>query len=106
MQTSKKGDGNISDAVYLKLVKQISEIRDSCDKKRARGSNVPDPSLQLVEIETHVNKILKFIKMAKQADELGGTSFVLKKIQTIKEGFKKIKIEEFIAENERKRAEK
>ena len=73
MQTSKKGDGNISDAVYLKLVKQISEIRDSCDKKRARGSNVPDPSLQLVEIETHVNKILKFIKMAKQADELGGT---------------------------------
>ena len=28
MQTSKKGDGNISDAVYVKLVKQISEIRD------------------------------------------------------------------------------
>ena len=76
MQTSKKGDGNISDAVYVKLVKQISDIRDTCDKKRARGSNVPDPSMQLVEIETHVNKILKFIKMAKQADELGGTSFV------------------------------
>ena len=45
MQTNKKGDGNISAPVYQKLVKQISEIRDSCDKKRARGQNVPDPSL-------------------------------------------------------------
>ena len=91
MQTSKKGDGNISDAAYQKLTKQISEIRDNCDKKRARGQNVPDPSLQLVEIETHVNKILKFIKMAKQADELGGTNYVSKIIVGIKENFKSIK---------------
>ena len=52
---------------------------------------MPDPSLQLVEIETHVNKILKFIKMAKQADELGGTHFVNKIIVGIKENFKSIK---------------
>ena len=98
MQTSKRGDGNISDAVYLKLVKQISDIRDSCDKKRARGQNVPDPSQQLVEIETHVNKILKFIKMAKQADELSGTNFVQKKIGLIKEEFKSIKRDQQQAE--------
>ena len=43
MQTRKRGDGNISDAVYQQLVKQISDLRGLCDKKRARGQNQPDP---------------------------------------------------------------
>ena len=71
LQTSKSGENNISEATYSKIVKQINEIRCLCDKKRARGQNQPDPVLQLVEIETYVNKILKFIALAKSADRNG-----------------------------------
>lgn len=71
LQTSKSGENNISVATYNKIVKQINEIRGLCDKKRARGQNQPDPVLQLVEIETYVNKIIKFMALAKSADRNG-----------------------------------
>ena len=57
------------DPVTLKkMTKEISDIRQMVDKKRAKGTGAPDPTLQLVEIETHINKILKFLQLAKAAD--------------------------------------
>jgi len=61
MQTSKGNENLMSDSVYKGVVRNIAEIRQLADKKRAKGTNVPDPTSQLVEIETHINKILKFL---------------------------------------------
>lgn len=58
----------MSDVVYNRVVRNIAEIRVLLDRKRAKGTNVPDPTNQLVEIETHINKVLKFLKLARIAD--------------------------------------
>ena len=65
MQTSKGSDNLMSEAAYTKVTKEIAEIRMLVDKKRAKGANQPEPTQQLVEIETHINHIIKFVKLAK-----------------------------------------
>jgi len=61
-----KGSENLMDALtYKRVTHDISEIRKLVDKKRAKGTNVPDATMQLVEIETHINRILKFLGLAK-----------------------------------------
>jgi len=55
--------------IYNKIVSKISETRNLYDKTRARGKNAQvDPTTQLVEIEGHINRILKFLKLSKEAD--------------------------------------
>ena len=68
MQTSKGSDNLMSEAAYTKVTKEIAEIRMLVDKKRAKGANQPEPTQQLVEIETHINHIIKFVKLAKFAE--------------------------------------
>ena len=74
MQTSKGTENLMSDNVYNQVTKEISDIRSLVDKKRAKGANQPEPTQQLVEIETHIIKIIKFIKDARRADEKTVTS--------------------------------
>ena len=50
------------------MTREIADIRALVDKKRAKGANDPDATMQLVEIEAHINKILKFLQLAKAAD--------------------------------------
>lgn len=54
----------MSPQVYASVVKQISEIR-ALFTKRSNNNQDADPCNQLVEIETYINKILKFIQLAK-----------------------------------------
>jgi len=44
MQTSKGNENLMSDSVYKGVVRNIAEIRQLADKKRAKGTNVPDPT--------------------------------------------------------------
>mmetsp|Transcript_10675 Transcript_10675/g.13245 ORF Transcript_10675/g.13245 Transcript_10675/m.13245 type:complete len:103 (+) Transcript_10675:1292-1600(+) len=56
-------------ARYERIVSKISATRNLYDKKRAKASNqTTDPTTQLIEIEGHINRVLKFIKLAKIAD--------------------------------------
>lgn len=68
MQTSKGSENLMSESVYKMVVKNIAEIKMVCDKKRGKSTNQPDPTSQLVEIETHINRILKFLQLAKIAE--------------------------------------
>ena len=68
MKGAKGNENLMSDQMLAVVVSNISEIRQLIDRKRAKGTNLPDPTSQLVEIETHINKILKFLHMAKEAD--------------------------------------
>ena len=63
------------------------------DKKRAKGTGAPDPTLQLVEIETHINKILKFLQLCKSADSTS-VSKIMRSLQGQR------KTERMIAQNE------
>lgn len=51
---------------YADVCRRITQIRRVFDKKTT--NNEPDPTTELVEIETHINKILKFMQLAKIAD--------------------------------------
>lgn len=66
--TSKGSENLMDQATYNKVTDEISDIRKLVDKKRAKGTNVPDATMQLVEIETHINGILKMLELAKRAD--------------------------------------
>ena len=68
MQTSKGSENLMTPDQYREVTKQISQIRALVDKNRAKGANQPEPTQQLVEIETHINHILKFIQIANLAD--------------------------------------
>ena len=93
-QTSAGTENLMPEHLYLNIVRQIAEIRHLCDKKRAKGNNVPDATSQLVEIENHVNKILKFMQLAKIADAPQVGVFLNK----LKNHFRAQKQEEILAQ--------
>ena len=54
---------------YERICAKITICRNLYDKKRAKASNQSvDPTLQLIEIEGHINRVLKFMKLARIAD--------------------------------------
>ena len=69
MQTSKGSENQINEKTFRKITAKISHIRGLYDKKRVKSNNqTADPKTQLIEIETHINKVLKFLQLAKIAD--------------------------------------
>ena len=69
LQTSKGSENLMDKARYDRICQKISATRNLYDKKRAKASNqTMDPTLQLIEIEGHINRVLKFIKLARIAD--------------------------------------
>ena len=69
IQTSKGGEQLMDRARYERICAKITICRNLYDKKRAKASNQSvDPTLQLIEIEGHINRVLKFIKLARIAD--------------------------------------
>ena len=59
----------MSEATYRDVVKRIGQIRQLCSK-RSKGSNQPDPVTQLVEIESHINRVRNFLDLAKKVDAI------------------------------------
>ena len=55
-------------AVYKKVLEQITSIRQMVDKKRAKNNTQPDLTSQLIEIETYIIKIFRFLELAQVAD--------------------------------------
>ena len=54
--------------IYSRIVSKIAETRALYDKNRASRSNQQiDPTVQLVEIEGHINRVLKFLYLARIA---------------------------------------
>ena len=69
MQTSKGNENLMNEKTYRKIVAKINQIRGLYDKKRAKAANqTADPITQIVEIEAHINKVLKFLQLVKIAD--------------------------------------
>ena len=69
IQTSKGRENLMNEATYKGIVAKISQIRGLYDKKRAKSTNQQaDPTTQLVEIEAHINRVLKFLYLARIAD--------------------------------------
>lgn len=69
LQTSKGGANLMDKVIFNRIVDKISETRNLYEKSRARGQNQQvDPTVQLVEIEGHINRVLKFLNLAKVAD--------------------------------------
>lgn len=93
MKGAKGNDNLMSDQMLAIVVSNIAEIRQLIDRKRAKGTNLPDPTTQLVEIETHINKILKFLHMAKEADQTVVAN-IMKKIKSAAQEEKRKKIVE------------
>lgn len=54
MLTSKGSENLMTESVYERVTREISDIRTLIDKKRQKGANQPEPTQQLVEIETHI----------------------------------------------------
>ena len=70
LQTSKGNDSLMDRSRDERILSKINITRHLYDKKRAKASNQnADPTTQLIEIEGHINRVLKFIKLAKIADE-------------------------------------
>jgi len=86
MQTSKSDSNCMSPQVYADVVRQISEIR-ALFTKRSNNNQDADPCNQLVEIETYINKILKFMQLAKMADPVP----VSKLMRQLQNKFKELK---------------
>ena len=93
-QTSKGSEGVMSNHVYEQVKDKISHIRQLCDKKRAKGSNQPDPVTQLIEIETHINRVRNFIELAKKVDRMNDEDVVKEKMRVL---YNKRKDEKFNA---------
>jgi len=71
IQTFNGSETVMNESTYKRIITKINNIRSLLDKKRSKASNqTADPQTQLVEIEGHVNKILKFMQLAKIADPL------------------------------------
>ena len=69
--------------IYKSIVGKISETRALYDKNRAARSNQGvDPTIQLVEIEGHINKVLKFLQLARIA-EPSFVTMLIKRLKTI-----------------------
>ena len=69
IQTMKGGENLMDRSRYERICAKITICRNLYDKKRAKASNqTVDPTLQLIEIEGHINRVLKFIKLARIAD--------------------------------------
>ena len=74
--------------IYKSIVAKISETRALYDKNRAARSNQQvDPTIQLVEIEGHINKVLKFLALAKIA-EPSTVSMLIRRLFIIAKGKK------------------
>lgn len=99
MQTSKGSENLMTQDQYEQVTKLISEIRVLVDKNRAKGTNQPEPTQQLVEIETHINHILKFISNANKVEK----STVTAKMKVLAIKFKE---EKFAAQREKERIER
>jgi len=69
-QTSKGSESLMDQRIFKSIVMKITETRNLYDKTRARAQNQQiDPTTQLREIEGHINRVLKFLKLAKIADD-------------------------------------
>ncbi len=73
----------MSDHVYKQVKDKIGFIRQLCDKKRARGSNQPDATTQLIEIETHINRVRNFLELAKKVDRMNDEDIVKDKMREL-----------------------
>ena len=82
-QTSKATGTVMSHHVYSQIRDKINHIRGLCDKKRAKGSNQADPTTQLIEIETHINRVRNFLVLAKKADYMMGETIVKDKMRVL-----------------------
>ena len=69
------------------MVERIKIIRQNCDKRGKGSTGQPDPTTQLVEIETYINKILKFVQLAKIADP----QTVQEKMRKLQNYYKEVK---------------
>lgn len=66
MQTSTGDAKCMSPQVYATVVREINEIR-GLFVKRSNNNQDADPCSQLIEIETYINKIIKFVNLSKMA---------------------------------------
>ena len=83
LQTSNTNVNLMDKVIYKSIVAKISETRALYDKNRAARSNQEvDPTIQLVEIEGHINKVLKFLKLARLA-EPSFVTMLIKRLKTI-----------------------
>lgn len=99
LQTS-KGSANLGDkAIYKRIVEMITETRNLYEKSRAKQQ--VDPTIQLVEIEGHINRVLKFLKMARISDP----EIVFKHKRTLQLEAKKRRQEELLLNQQLEAAE-
>ena len=73
----------MSHHVYEQVTDRIGLIRQLCDKKRAKGSAQSDPTTQLIEIETHINRGRNFLELAKKVDRMNGETIVKDKMRVL-----------------------
>lgn len=103
IQTSSGSETLMNETTYKRIVNKISYIRSLLDKKRSKASNqTADPSTQLVEIEGYINKVLKFMQLAKIADPQS----VTKQLKVLQELAKTKKKEDQKKEDDRRNEQK
>ena len=93
-QTTKGGENLMDRARYERICAKITLCRNLYDKKRAKASNQSvDPTLQLIEIEGHINRALKFIKLARIADATS-VQFHIRQLASVAKAQKQMEINE------------